>query len=50
MFEAAYPPGKRDEIKSTGPGSVDSEYVLDKVANFPKGFVNLVSEYSEEGP
>ena len=50
MFEAAYPPGKRDEIKSTGPSSVDSEYVLDKVANFPKGFVNLVSEYSEEGP
>ena len=50
MFEAAYPPGKRDEIKSIGPSSVDSEYVLDKVANFPKGFVNLVSEYSEEGP
>ena len=50
MFEAAYPPGKRDKIKSLGPSSVDSEYVLDKVANFPKGFVDLVNEYSEEGP
>jgi len=50
MFEAAYPPGRRDQIKSLGPSSVDSEYVLDKVATFPKAFVKLVSEYSQESP
>ena len=31
MFEAAYPPGAR--------GEVAPEYVLDKVAGFPQGFV-----------
>ena len=39
MFEAAYPPGRRGEIKSLGPSSADSDYVLDRVATFPKGFV-----------
>ena len=40
MFEAAYPPGNR--------GDVDPEYVLDKVAGFPQGFMDRFAGASAE--